>query len=95
MTDNIKNASQGEKMLQTRVGRRGQITLPREVRRRIKVSEGDQIVFIIEGEQVLIKPITQSLLNLRGSVKVSGEQDFDAIRKDVIAKRAQRDNNEG
>lgn len=82
-------------MLQTRIGRRGQITLPREVRRRINVDEGDQIVFIIEGEQVIIKPITQSLLDLRGSVKVTGEQDFDAIRKEVRAKRAKRDSNEG
>ena len=75
-------------------GRRGQITLPREVRRRIKVDEGDQIAFIIEGERVIIKPITQSLLDLRGSVNVSGEQDFDAIRKEVTAKRAQRDSSE-
>ena len=81
-------------MLQTRIGRRGQITLPREVRRRIKVDEGDQIAFIIEGEQVIIKPITQSLLDLRGSVNASGEQDFDAIRKEVMAKRAERDSNE-
>jgi AbrB family looped-hinge helix DNA binding protein len=82
-------------MLQTRIGRRGQITLPREVRRRIKVDEGDQIAFIIEGEQVIIKPITQSLLDLRGSVKVTGEHDFDAIRKEVRAKRAKRDSDEG
>ena len=75
-------------------GRRGQITLPREVRRRIKVDEGDQIAFIIEGERVIIKPITQSLLDLHGSVNVSGEQDFDAIRKEVTAKRAQRDSSE-
>ena len=75
-------------------GRRGQITLPREVRRRIKVDEGDQIAFIIEGEQVIIKPITQSLLDLHGSVNVSGEQDFDAIRKEVTTKRAQRDSSE-
>jgi antitoxin PrlF len=95
MTDKIKNVSQGEAMLQTRVGRRGQITLPREVRRRIKVDEGDRIAFIIQGEGVLIKPITQSLLDLRGSVEVTGEQDFNAIRKKVVAKRAQRDSDEG
>jgi antitoxin PrlF len=82
-------------MLQTRIGRRGQITLPREVRRRIKVDEGDQIAFIIEGEQVIIKPITQSLLDLRGSVQVTGEQDFDAIRADVKAKRARQDSDGG
>ena len=81
-------------MLQTRIGRRGQITLPSEVRNRIKVEEGDQIAFIIEGEQVIIKPITQSLLDLRGSVKVSGEQDFDSIRAEVTARRAQRDSDE-
>ena len=82
-------------MLQTRIGRRGQITLPREVRRRIKVDEGDQIAFIIEGEQVIIKPITQSLLDLRGSVKVTREQDFEAIRVEVTAKRGGRDSSAG
>ena len=75
-------------MLYTRVGRRGQITLPKEVRRRIKVEEGDQIAFVIDGEQVIIKPVTQSLLDLRGSVRVKGEQDFNAIRKQITAKRA-------
>jgi AbrB family looped-hinge helix DNA binding protein len=57
-------------MLYTRVGRRGQITLPKEVRRRIKVEEGDQIAFVIDGEQVVIKPVKESLLDLRGSVPV-------------------------
>jgi len=74
-------------MLSTRVGRRGQITLPKEVRRKIHLEEGDRIAFIIDGEQVVIKPITQTLLDLRGSITVSGEQDFDAIRKQVITKR--------
>jgi len=77
-------------MLYTRVGRRGQITLPREVRRRIKVEEGDQIAFVIDGEQVIIKPITQSLLDLRGSVPVKGEQDFNVVRKQVTAKRSKQ-----
>ena len=77
-------------MLSTRVGRRGQITLPKEVRRKIHVEEGDQIAFIIDGEQVVIRPVTQTLLDLRGSVPVSGEQDFDAIRKEVIAGRAKK-----
>jgi antitoxin PrlF len=77
-------------MLSTRVGRRGQITLPREVRRRINVGEGDQIVFVIDGGQVTIKPIPRSLLDLRGSVQANGEQDFEAIRRDVVTQRAGR-----
>jgi antitoxin PrlF len=89
LTDKNNIISQKEfRVLSTTIGRRGQITLPKEVRRQIHVEEGDQIAFIIDGEQVVIKPITQTLLDLRGSVPVSGEQDFDAIRKQVITKRA-------
>jgi AbrB family looped-hinge helix DNA binding protein len=77
-------------MLATRVGRRGQIVLPKEVRSKIKVAEGDQIAFAIDGAQVIIKPLTHSLLDLRGRVRVSARQDFDSIRNQVKAKRAQR-----
>jgi AbrB family looped-hinge helix DNA binding protein len=80
-------------MLATRVGRRGQIVLPKEVRTKIKVAEGDQIAFVIDGEQVVIKPITHTLLELRGRVKVSGKQDFDSVRKQVKAKRAAKRGN--
>jgi antitoxin PrlF len=83
-------------MLSTRVGRRGQIVLPKEVRTKIKVEEGDRIVFVIDGEQVVIKPITHTLLNLRGRVRVSGKQDFGTIRKTVKTKRAaKRGNRDG
>ena len=77
-------------MLATRVGRRGQIVIPKEVRKKIKVDEGDQIAFIVDGEQVVIKPITQTLLNMRGRVNVSGKQDFDSIRNQVKTKRVQK-----
>jgi AbrB family looped-hinge helix DNA binding protein len=77
-------------MLATRIGRRGQIVLPKEVRQKIRVTEGDQIAFVIDGEQVVIKPITQSLLDMRGRIRVSGKQDFDSIRKQVFVKRAQQ-----
>jgi len=80
-------------MLATRVGRRGQIVLPKEVRTKIKVAEGDQIAFVIDGEQVVIKPITHTLLDLRGRVKVSGRQDIESIRKVVKTKRAAKRGN--
>jgi AbrB family looped-hinge helix DNA binding protein len=83
-------------MLATKIGRRGQIVLPKEVRTKIKVAEGDQIAFIIDGEQVVIKPITHTLLELRGRVKVSGKQDLDSVRKQVKTKRAtKRGNRDG
>jgi AbrB family looped-hinge helix DNA binding protein len=79
-------------MLSTRIGRRGQIVLPKEVRMKIKVVEGDQIVFIMDGEQVVIRPVSHSLLSMRGSVSVAGKQDIDKVRSVVKVKRAQKRN---
>ncbi len=77
-------------MLNVRVGSKGQITLPREIRRELKIKAGDQMTVILDGEQIVFKPFTKSLLDMRGSVKVRGVQDFDKIRRNVLAKRGLR-----
>jgi hypothetical protein len=41
----------------------------------------------VRDKHAVIKPFTQTLLDLRGSIPVSGKQDFDAIRKQVLAKQ--------
>jgi AbrB family looped-hinge helix DNA binding protein len=75
-------------MLTIKIGRRGQITIPREIRRRFDLQEGDNLALIPEGDRVILRPVTQTLLDLRGSVPVSEPQDFDAIHQRVIAERA-------
>ncbi len=77
-------------MITTKVGRRGQITLPKLVRRQTGLKEGDHIALILQGDQIVIRPLTQTLLDLRGSVPVQGEQDFDSIRKKVLTERVRR-----
>ncbi|HEX9950722.1 MAG TPA: AbrB/MazE/SpoVT family DNA-binding domain-containing protein [Rubricoccaceae bacterium] len=74
----------------TRVGRRGQLTIPRAVRQTLGLVEGDQIAFVERGGEVVLQPIRQSLRDLRGSVPVDGPQDFDAVRASVQAARAAR-----
>lgn len=71
-----------------RVGRRGQLTLPREIRRHIRIEDGDRVAFILEGKRVILQPLTQTLMDLRGSIAVAAAQDFGAIRRQVIATRA-------
>jgi AbrB family looped-hinge helix DNA binding protein len=71
-----------------KVGRRGQLTLPRAIRRRLDVKEGQRVAFIIEGGQVTMYPLNQTVFDLRGSVEVEGPQDFDSIRKTVREKVA-------
>jgi AbrB family looped-hinge helix DNA binding protein len=66
-----------------KIGRRGQLTLPRRVRGLLNVKEGDRLFFISRGEEVVIRPLRQTLRDLRGTVPVKGAQDFDEIRKKV------------
>ena len=77
-------------MVISRIGRRGQLTLPSEVRRKANLKEGDQVAFVVEGEHIVLQPLTQTLLDLRGSVAVAGPQDFAAIRQQALAARANR-----
>jgi len=76
-------------MIISTIGRRGQITLPRSIRHRLGLTEGDRVAFVRRGDEVVLQPLAQTLLDLRGSVPVSGPQDFDAIRQQVQAIRAQ------
>jgi AbrB family looped-hinge helix DNA binding protein len=77
-------------MYTAKVGKRGQVTIPIAIRRRLGLEEGDQVAVVPQGEQILLQPLTRTLLDLRGSVPVSEAQDFDAIRRQVIAERTQR-----
>jgi len=70
-------------MVISRIGKRGQITLPRELRAAWEVEEGDQVAFLQRGEEVVLLPLKRTLRDLRGSVPVSGPQDFEAVRQQV------------
>ncbi len=74
----------------TTIGRRGQITLPRAIRQWLNLREGDRIAFTRRGDDVILQPMPHTLMDLRGSVPVSGPQDFEAIRRSVISAHAER-----
>ncbi|MBN1402383.1 MAG: AbrB/MazE/SpoVT family DNA-binding domain-containing protein [Anaerolineae bacterium] len=75
-------------MIIATIGRRGQMTVPREIRRSLDLQEGDKVVFVRRGDEIVLQPLTHTLLDLRGSVPVSEPQDFAAIREQVIQERA-------
>ena len=77
-------------MITAKVGQRGQITIPSKMRRQIGLQEGDRVALLLQEGQVIMRPITKTLLDLRGSVSVDGPQDFDAIRQQVQIIRAKR-----
>jgi AbrB family looped-hinge helix DNA binding protein len=71
-------------MIISKIGRRGQVKLPKAIRRSLNLKEGDRIAFILHGGRVILRPLTHTLLDLRGCVPVAAPQDFAAIRRQVI-----------
>ncbi len=72
----------------SRIGRRGQMTLPSTVRNWLNLKEGDRVAFVRRGDAVIVQPMVRTLLDMRGSVPVSDRQDFEAIREEVLAQSA-------
>ena len=71
-------------MLASTVTRKGQITIPKAIRDRLGVNEGEKVVFVLRGEEVVLKVIRGSVLDLKGSVKPREHpEDFELIRKSV------------
>ena len=88
--DRIDRQKDNKRMIITSVGRRGYVTIPSALRRQIGLKEGDRVALVPQGDHIILRPITQTLLDLRGSVPVSKPQDFSDIRGQVIRERAQR-----
>ncbi len=77
-------------MALSKVGRRGQVTIPKQIRKKISLREGDHVAFTLSDDRVIIEPVKKTLLDLRGSIEVSGPQDFSAIRKQVMAAQVKK-----
>ena len=71
-------------MIMIKIGRRGQITLPSLLRQQFGLQEGDHLAVIPQEDQVILKPLRRTLLDLRGSVPVNGPQDLRALRQQAI-----------
>ena len=64
--------------------RKGQVTIPKTIRDRLKVKEGEKVFFVMRGDEVVLKVLRGTILDLRGSVKASARpEDFEAIRRSV------------
>ena len=60
------------------VDERGRITIPSEVRRKLKLRKGVELLVEVEGDFIVLKPVrrikARDLLGLAGSEKVSIEE---------------------
>jgi AbrB family looped-hinge helix DNA binding protein len=53
---------------------KGQTTIPKEVRKKLKLKPGDRIYWILEDDQAVLRPKTGSLLDLAGMLHRPGQK---------------------
>ncbi len=64
--------------------RKGQVTIPKPIRDWLGVKEGEKVFFVTRGDEVVLKVLRGTILDLKGSIKASRHpEDFEAIRRSV------------
>lgn len=82
-------------MQTAKIGKSGQLNIPKDIRERLGVKPGHHVAFFFDGEHVVLLPMTKTLKDFRGSVKVDGPQDFATIRQQVMTHKAEERGREG
>ena len=71
-------------MSESVITRKGQVTIPKDIRDHLNAREGETVLFVLRGNEVVLKLVRGSILDLKGSVKpVNRPEDFDAVRRSV------------
>lgn len=71
-----------------KISEKGQLTLPREIRQKYNINKAGYVRIIpLEDGVKLVPTNKEGITSLRGVVKVDGEQDFEAIRNQVMEAR--------
>ncbi|MDC3418021.1 AbrB/MazE/SpoVT family DNA-binding domain-containing protein [Aquibacillus salsiterrae] len=65
---------------------KGQITIPKELREKLGLSEGDQFKFLIENDEVRIEPIKKKLLS-QAIGRITSEESIDFEKMREIARQ--------
>jgi antitoxin PrlF len=54
------------------VTRKGQITIPVEIRRSLGISEGDRVAIVLDGDEVRLAPSARVVARTAGMLKAAG-----------------------
>jgi antitoxin PrlF len=78
-------------MIATTMTKKGQVTIPKEIRDMLGLKEHDKIAFAIKDGEITMKPIRGSVLDLRGSVKPKQRpEDFNRVRAETMHAKAKK-----
>lgn len=82
-------------MVGSKITSKGQTTIPKRIRERLRLEPGDRVLFVERQDEVVLQAVKHTLLDLKGSVEPrQSPEDFEKIRKDVkkrVVERRARD----
>ena len=70
-----------------------QMTIPKEVRKALNLKPSGKVIIVVEGNRAIIQPLRGDLLDIGGSVKISGRErpiDFKKVREEVKKRVARK-----
>ena len=66
------------------ISSKGQITIPKRVRKRLRLEPGDKIEFLVDTEgSVTILPVTQDITRLKGMVQAKRPVSIDEMNRAI------------
>ena len=71
---------------------KGQVTIPKEIREKLRIKPKDRITFSVEGDHAILHAIHGDIRDLKGIFKhaVKGPINFKALRRKFESARAKR-----
>jgi AbrB family looped-hinge helix DNA binding protein len=72
---------------------KGQMTIPKEVRKALNLRPSEKVIIVVEGNQAIIKPLKGNLLDIGGSIKIPGKEKpigFKKVREEVKKRIAKK-----
>ncbi|MEA2053568.1 MAG: AbrB/MazE/SpoVT family DNA-binding domain-containing protein [Candidatus Thermoplasmatota archaeon] len=79
---------------ETKISVGGRIVIPKKMRRRLKIEEGEKVIIEIEGRKLIIKPknvVEKPIEKLYGSVKVTPEENPKKEGREWMKERIEKD----
>jgi AbrB family looped-hinge helix DNA binding protein len=69
------------KMPTSTITAKGQITIPKEIRKALGLKAADRLLVLQEKGRVILYPIRGNVLDVHGAIKQKGSLDFKNLRK--------------